>query len=323
MRHSRGLVVTGLLFVTVFFATALSVLANDRPILTEKNKGGGTQKQGYVQPSDPALYAGTETCKTCHEDKYKSYEETRHYATDLNGKKGPEWQGCEACHGPGKAHVDGGGDKTKIFSFHDGTAAQLSERCLACHTFADQQINFLRSEHAKNSVACLDCHSVHKAAVEKSLLKAPQSTLCFQCHLSVKADFSKPSHHRVEEGLVNCADCHNPHGGFNVRQIRSSASRDSACVRCHASKAGPFAVEHAVMRTEGCTACHTPHGSANPRLLKRSQINLLCLECHTDTVGSAAPAIPSFHNQAQKYQACTSCHVAVHGSNSDRFLMKP
>ena len=323
MRYSRVVLTSGFLTVTVLFATGISLLAEDRSIPSGKSKVPTTQKEGYVPASDPLLYAGTETCKTCHEDKFNSYAESRHSATDLHATRGPGWQGCEACHGPGKAHVDGGGDKTKVFAFRSGTPADLSQRCLGCHSFADQQINFLRSEHAKNSIGCLDCHSVHSARSERALLKAPQSTLCFQCHLNVKPEFSKPSHHRVNEGLITCADCHNPHGGFGLRQIRTTAAREAVCVKCHAGKAGPFAVEHAVMRTEGCTACHTPHGSANPRLLKRSQINLLCLECHTATVGSAAPALPSFHNQAQKYQACTLCHVAIHGSNSDRFLMKP
>jgi predicted CXXCH cytochrome family protein len=68
---------------------------------------------------------------------------------------------------------------------------------------------------------------------------------------------------------------------------------------------------------------HAPHGSSNPRLLTRSQVGLLCTECHTATVGGSAPGVPSFHNQAQKYQACTLCHAAVHGSNTDRWLFKP
>ncbi|SRR6266404_2257102 len=75
--------------------------------------------KSYRQPTDPSQYVGTETCKTCHEDMpskgfYKTYEDSPHYATMLDTKKGPEWHGCEACHGPGKEHVDGGGDKSKI-----------------------------------------------------------------------------------------------------------------------------------------------------------------------------------------------------------------
>jgi hypothetical protein len=57
-------------------------------------------------------------------------------------------------------------------------------------------------------------------------------------------------------------------------------------------------------------------------LLKRAQVNLLCLECHTLTIDSAAPGTPSFHNQAQKYQACTMCHTQIHGSNFDKTFFK-
>jgi predicted CXXCH cytochrome family protein len=66
------------------------------------------------------------------------------------------------------------------------------------------------------------------------------------------------------------------------------------------------------VKTEGCVSCHTPHGSSNPRLLRRSQINLLCLECHSLTTDPGAPATSTFHNQAQKYQACTMCHIQIY-----------
>ena len=323
MKHSRAIAVSGLFLAALFFASLLPMFSGQAPIPTGKSKFFGSQVQKYDPPTDPALYVGAETCKTCHEDKYKSYEETRHFATMLDTRKGLEWRGCEACHGPGKAHVDGGGDKSKIFRFREAPGRKASLRCLACHASGEDQANFLRSTHGKSDVGCLECNSVHKPVVEKALLRAPQATLCFRCHLEVKPEFSKPFHHRVNEGLISCGDCHNPHGGFDAQQIRSSAGQDTVCYKCHASKTGPFAFEHAVVKAEGCTACHSSHGSANPRLLKRSQINLLCLECHTTTAWSAVPEAPSFHNRAQKYQACTLCHPAIHGSNSDHFLMKP
>jgi DmsE family decaheme c-type cytochrome len=94
------------------------------------------------------------------------------------------------------------------------------------------------------------------------------------------------------------------------------------CFKCHTDKAGPFVYEHPVVKEEGCVACHTPHGSSNPRLLKRSQVNLMCLECHSFNVDAGAPSTPTFHNQAQKYQSCTLCHVAIHGSNSSFVFFK-
>lgn len=274
------------------------------------------------KPADSSQYVGAETCKTCHEDVYKDYANTAHFATTLDKKRGPEWQGCEACHGPGKAHVDGGGDKTKIFSFKGVSAKTASERCLSCHTYGAEHSNFARSAHMENNVGCLQCHSPHHAKESQHLMREKQPQLCYGCHLETKQQFNRPFHHRVNEGLVQCNDCHNPHGGFLNRQLRATATQDAVCFKCHSEKAGPFVHEHQPVKVEGCVSCHTPHGSPNPRLLKRSQVNLLCLECHAFTVDSGAPATPTFHNQAQKYQACTLCHTQIHGSNFDPDFFK-
>ncbi len=178
------------------------------------------QEKKYVRPSDLSLYVGSETCRTCHEDMpskgfYKSYEDSRHFVTTLDTKRGPEWHGCEACHGPGKEHVEGGGDKSKIFSFKSATARESSERCLDCRGFGEEHSNFLRSEHLKNNVGCIDCHSPHHPKVPEHLLKAAQPELCFTCHLEVKPDFSKAFHHRVNEGLIACSN-YSGHGLFQL-----------------------------------------------------------------------------------------------------------
>ncbi len=275
-----------------------------------------------VKVTDPSEYVGWETCKTCHEDVFKDFETTPHWKTTLDTHRGAAWQGCEVCHGPGKAHVEEGGDKTKIFNFKGMSASQISERCLSCHEYGEEHSNFARQAHNINSVSCIDCHSPHHAKEREFLLVKKQPLLCISCHNEVKADFSKPFHHRVMEGLIKCTDCHNQHGGFLTKQLRATAAQDAVCFKCHVDKTGPFVFEHPPVKTEGCVACHTPHGSANPRLLKRSQMNLLCLECHTLTVDSGVPAIPSFHNQSAKYQACTMCHPAIHGSNFHEFFFR-
>jgi nitrate/TMAO reductase-like tetraheme cytochrome c subunit len=55
----------------------------------------------------------------------------------------------------------------------------------------------------------------------------------------------------------------------------------------------------------------------------RAQVNLVCLECHAFSADAGPAATPTFHNQAQKYQACTMCHTAIHGSNSNKFFFTP
>ncbi|MBZ5544990.1 MAG: cytochrome c3 family protein [Acidobacteriia bacterium] len=279
------------------------------------------------QPGD---YMGQEVCAGCHEDKVKQMGTTVHAHAAVSGATYAA--GCETCHGPGKAHAEAmgeaAGDEAKIAAakkliFHfQGKAEENSARCLTCHEYGEEHSNFARSQHNLNDVACMDCHSPHHAKESQYLLVESQPLLCYSCHTEMKAEFSKPFHHRVNEGLVKCTDCHNQHGGFLTKQLRSTASQDQVCFKCHVEKAGPFVFEHAPVKTEGCVACHTPHGSPNPRLLRRSQVNLLCLECHTLTIDSAVPGLPSFHNQAAKYQACTMCHTQIHGSNFSNIFFK-
>src|ERR1700722_6460007 len=88
-------------------------------------------------------YVGSEVCMTCHDDIYKGWEKTPHWKTTLDTKGGPSHQGCESCHGPGAAHVAGGGDITKIFRFKDASTKEINVRCMNCHAGGDQHMNAL------------------------------------------------------------------------------------------------------------------------------------------------------------------------------------
>ncbi|MBV8632520.1 MAG: DmsE family decaheme c-type cytochrome [Silvibacterium sp.] len=269
-------------------------------------------------------FVGAETCETCHADVAKKFANNPHSRLALeHGGKGVT---CESCHGPGKAHVDGGGDVTKIFQFSKASPRVADEKCLSCH--AGTHPNFTHSAHGEANVGCQGCHSVHASTTEEHLLKASQPTLCYTCHTDIKPAFSQPFHHKVDEGLMSCSDCHNPHGSFNGTLqhprtgLHQGVGGDWVCTKCHTETAGPFVYPHPPIQTEGCGGCHYPHGSPNPRLLTRANVNQLCLQCHTASMNFTAPGIPSFHNQANQYQACTVCHSQIHGSNSDFVFFK-
>lgn len=295
----------------------------------------GPVKQASYAPGD---YIGSEACKDCHEDQFKAFSHTSHAKlSSISSWKGKA-TGCESCHGAGKAHAEEG-DPAKIISFKNKSSKEISETCLSCHAGREEHNNFRRGEHWRNDVGCTDCHSTHspetgknlansitlvgKANAEKQgfatakLLKMSDPQLCISCHSEVKPDFNKPFHHKVLEGVMKCSDCHNPHGGFELKQTRLAIGADAACIKCHSDKQGPFTYEHAPLKTEGCAACHTPHGSSNPRLLRFSAVNQLCLTCHSvaHDVGAVEPAGPQ-HNQNAQYANCTACHVKVHGSHS-------
>ena len=307
--------------------------------LTGTKSSQAVGRSGNDDKPSATDYVGSDTCQACHEDTFKSYSHTVHATlTKLSSWK-DKATGCESCHGPGKAHVDGGGDKTKIISFTGKSSKEISETCLSCHAGKEERNNFRRGEHWRNDVGCIDCHSPHADKVGRNLassnvlvttanaekpgfsttrmLKANDPQLCISCHNEVKPQFTMPFHHKVLEGAMRCSDCHNPHGGFETRQTRLATGADAACIKCHADKQGPFTYEHAPVKTEGCTACHTPHGSANARLLKYSAVNQLCLTCHSvaHDVGAVEPAGPQ-HNQNAQYNNCTACHVKIHGSRT-------
>src|SRR6185295_11166417 len=134
-------------------------------------------KAGQAAPA-PGDFAGGETCATCHEEVSKGFESNPHSKlAEAHGKTGVT---CEGCHGPGKAHVDGGGDVTKIFNPAKASPKEVDEKCLTCH----------------------------------------------QGHTDTKPQFNMPFHHKVEEGLVKCSDCHDPHGTFSKKNLRSSSQMD-------------------------------------------------------------------------------------------------
>ncbi len=82
---------------------------------------------------------------------------------------------------------------------------------------------------------------------------------------------------------MKCSDCHDPHGTFQDKQLKSTPDQNAVCTKCHTETAGPFVYEHPVIKTEGCTTCHSPHGSPNARLLNVGNVNTLCLQCHSET----------------------------------------
>jgi len=287
---------------------------------------GGNGQQAVVSPSNtaklPSGFAGSEACETCHADIAKKFVDNPHsrLALEHGGVT------CESCHGPGQAHIDAGGDATKIFQFSKASPRVITQKCLTCHAGAHP--NFEHTAHGEAQVDCISCHSVHKSAAETSLLIQPQPKLCYGCHTDIKAAFAQPFHHKVDEGLMTCTDCHDPHGTFKgtlqqpSAMLHNGSGGYAVCTKCHSETAGPFVYPHPVIPTEGCTGCHYPHGSPNPRLLTRNNVNSLCLQCHTASMNFTAPGVPSFHNQANQYQACTVCHSQIHGSNSDAFFFK-
>lgn len=281
-------------------------------------------------------YVGSNACRTCHSDMWFNFFRNPHFKSIAAEGTPPEKTACEGCHGPAKEHVEARGGKTTIpRAFSLMTPKAALDTCLSCHAKDFTRANINRSQHTLNDVACTSCHSIHKSATPKFLLAKVQRELCYGCHPAVRAQFSMPFKHRVNEGFMQCSDCHNPHGtppaawsmSQRPRMVEHTTTNEEACIKCHSDKRGPFVYEHAPMRVEGCETCHIPHGSVNAKLLKRPVVFTVCLECHnqggTGLTASGTPLQSSRHNLLDpKYQHCTSCHMKIHGSNADPYFKR-
>ena len=287
-------------------------------------------------PAGPSGYVGNDVCKTCHADIWSNFYKNPHFKSIAMGKTPPERTGCEGCHGPAQAHVAAGGGKDTIphaFSLMQPKA--VLEDCLTCHAKDLSKSNILRSEHTLNGIACTSCHSVHHSATPKFLLAKKQNETCYGCHANIRAQFEMPSHHRINEGFMQCTDCHNPHGAFTATDgmgvhptmVERASGSNPPCLKCHVDKRGPFVFEHPGVRVDGCQTCHNPHGSMNAKLLKRPVVFTICLECHngggTGTRNQGVDIQTARHNLLDpKFQKCTTCHVRIHGSNSDQYFLR-
>jgi DmsE family decaheme c-type cytochrome len=283
--------------------------------------------------AQPKPTTGADTkpiCATCHETQHTSIVLTAHGAkNDAAGSM------CQSCHGDASEHLK---DPTKAkpvgpFTTKGATAAQKSAICLTCHE-GNRHLQFWDTgKHAKNEVACTNCHDIHgkPGAATADPYRTSFRPLeneqynCNSCHQQIRAETMKPSHHPIVEGKIKCSDCHNPHGALTPGMLKAE-NVNQQCTSCHADKRGPYVFAHPAVE-ENCLSCHSPHGSVYARLLNEKVPNL-CQDCHdvarhpgTPYGAGAAFQLPNGApnpavNTRFIARGCLNCHNAIHGSNA-------
>ena len=139
---------------------------------------------------------------------------------------------CEACHGPGRAHVTAmaqgqvKGGRTAIMNPRALTAVDSVDFCGACHaTFWDVKLADERG------IAAL-----------RSQPYRLQSSRCWS----------------EGDARITCVACHDPHQPL----VRDSGSYDARCQTCHASAGATPTATHpgraCKVGTANCSSCHMP-----------------------------------------------------------------
>ena len=253
---------------------------------------------GFLPNAAVAEESGSkiDACAQCHDDLAAAFKGSSHFAMKAE---------CTDCHGDAAKHMEEGTAGT-ILAFKNESALDKTKQCLTCHQKHGGQ--YLSGPHAKAAMDCTKCHSIHK----ESHISHP-SKLCASCHQEVYAEFQLNERHRLQEGILECTSCHDPHGPATTKRL--GAFKDETCFSCHRDKGNPYLYEHGATLLEGCTSCHEVHGSPNRHMLKTQTVGDLCFSCHTAAV--------SWHSRFATVETnCTTCHSAIHGSNLDKLFLK-
>jgi hypothetical protein len=138
---------------------------------------------------------------------------------------------CEACHGPGKAHVDA------------VRAGNLPAARSAIQ-------NPGRMSAAAQVELCGDCHRKPQQGETATNWNDPWNTRHQPVYLTQSACFRKSN------GVLNCVTCHEPHG-----PLRRNAAEfyNEKCAGCHTGK--PHPVLAAGRAPDNCIGCHMPEVS--------------------------------------------------------------
>ncbi len=148
-------------------------------------------------------------CGRCHTTGY-SKEGKQDGLPGMVGTWTEPGVGCEACHGPGGAHVSAGGKKELIKINKD------KAMCGQCHIRGKADTipaskGFIRHHEQYNEMLaskhkifeCTTCHAPHKHSSFKGAIKVE----CASCHAKQAADYAGSG---MQLRGVKCQDCHMP-----------------------------------------------------------------------------------------------------------------
>jgi DmsE family decaheme c-type cytochrome len=258
----------------------------------------------------PAL--AKEDCATCHEEVVKTFGKTAHgksFASD----KAYRSASCVSCHAGADEHATSGGEK-KPASLKKG--ADPNGTCLSCHAENPKRAHWQGSSHQMAGLACVTCHDPHSSRggtpeAQKTLPGPTEATKkCLECHGAMRVALHQRSSHPMQDGQMDCASCHNPHGSAGEKLVKDG-SVNELCYSCHQNMRGPFLWEHSPVR-EDCLTCHRSHGSNYPQMLQ-ARVTQLCQSCHQQGRHQTLPGLPNSIWVDNK--ACLNCHMQIHGSN--------
>jgi len=239
--------------------------------------------------------AGTDACRSCHENESLQLASGGHGDT-----------GCERCHGMHAAprglgdgaRLAGVGPQSCLDCHADGSdSPQVDPR--ASHPLGDELEDGAHGvlPRLTGRLACNTCHAAHGGDPRLLRTGAQAAALCLQCH-EEKATVQGTEH---DAALVSaggsdetCLSCHITHGSrerYQVAELRAGVNpADARCLTCHDGGTDATAITHyghpeglmlttggLPFRYGGPVPYYTPDGE---RTTNRKIGEITCGTCH-------------------------------------------
>jgi predicted CXXCH cytochrome family protein len=286
-------------------------------------------------------------CAECHStDLRKGYDaDSNRYRTTYSDIS----VSCEACHGPGAAHLDWaakrgtgyGSDSTK------GLVVRLRSRWDEAWPFASDTAAFASRDRPVDAALindCAPCHARRSTITPRDFPGAPLE----DTHRP--ALLTPPLYHadgqqrdevyvwgsfrqtRMYQAGVTCVDCHEPHG------LALRAEGNALCTRCHNATVFDSPRHHfhrAGTREAQCVECHMParnymvidarrdHAIRIPRPDLSQTIGTpnACTDCHTDRAAAwAASAMDRWYTSRWRKRPSPAATLAAGSSEGVKAL---
>lgn len=180
--------------------------------------------------------AAQEFCEGCHTVGELGNVTTGTVGHAATGEARYEDVQCEACHGPGLAHVEDPNDATVPLAPMD-VGLDLTLGCAECHQgahhpFADEWAESGHGQINAYPAGRAECSSCHTGEGALQMFGANTTYL-------EQDEVSEPDEHIS----ITCAVCHDPHGSDNPAQLRFPIDvpdeDQNLCMMCHNKRGTP------------------------------------------------------------------------------------
>jgi Tetratricopeptide repeat len=166
--------------------------------------------------------------------------------------------GCENCHGPGAAHVEGmkSGRNLSQTNFSIVNPSRLSPElanniCMACHEIGDERIlqpgkryqDVRPGTPLDNTLSILRVPPTRKSPAQPDHLEHYYSMTLSKCY-------------RASEGRLRCITCHDPH--LQLSRQEAPAFYNERCLTCHTDQSCSLSrvTRQSHNPADNCIGCH-------------------------------------------------------------------